>query len=373
MPELVDIRNADDTRDVIHRAVHLLAEGKLVAFPTETAYVVTALSLQKDGIEKLKAAGDVKSTAPRPLLIKSAHEALDYVPNMPALGRKLARRCWPGPVTIGFDVSASEGLLKQLPAETLGLSVIDNEARFRVTAGATLTEVLRLLPAPLIMLPEKDAGQEPMTTAAEVADRFADHLAMIIDNGPSRFGNASTVIRITGENWQVVVAGIVNEPTLARLASEVYLFVCTGNTCRSPMAEGFFRKFLAERLQCSEEELSDRGYIVESAGLAANVGASATPESVDVVAKLGIDLRRHASQPLSERLLDHSDHIFTMTRVHRDSILAMRPDISDRLELLSRDHDDISDPIGGGIAEYEKCKDEIERHVRSLINDIVIE
>ncbi|MEQ9068753.1 MAG: hypothetical protein RLO18_18610, partial [Gimesia chilikensis] len=60
----------------------------------------------------------------------------------------------------------------------------------------------------------------------------------------------------------------------------MYLFVCTGNTCRSPMAEGLFRKLLSDKLGCQEDELSDRGYIVASAGLAAAMGAPPSPEGV---------------------------------------------------------------------------------------------
>ena len=61
-----------------------------------------------------------------------------------------------------------------------------------------------------------------------------------------------------------------------------------------------------------------------------------------------------------------------MTRVHRDSILAAYPDIGDRVELLARDGSDISDPIGAGINAYTHCKQEIERHIRSILDEIPI-
>src|SRR5690606_38607488 len=101
----------------------------------------------------------------------------------------------------------------------------------------------------------------------------------------------------------------VSERMLARLAGEVYLFVCTGNTCRSPMAEALFRKMLADRLECREDELMDHGFVVISAGLAAYKGAPAAPESLEILRREGIDLSAHESQPVTEELLFHCDHI----------------------------------------------------------------
>ena len=80
MPQIVEIRTADDPRDVIHRACQLLAEGQLVAFPTETAYVVAAGSLSEPGVQRLR----TLSSGQAVLALKSPEEAHDYLPNMPA-------------------------------------------------------------------------------------------------------------------------------------------------------------------------------------------------------------------------------------------------------------------------------------------------
>ena len=89
-----------------------------------------------------------------------------------------------------------------------------------------------------------------------------------------------------------------------------------------------------------------------------------------VAAQAGVDLSAHASQPLSNRLLDQADHIFTMTRSHREAILLERPDLAARVQLLARSGEDISDPIGGGPAEYEQCIAEIGKHLRVLVAEI---
>src|SRR5690242_11115956 len=103
-PVVIDLRSADDSRDVVHRAVQALAEGKVVAFPTETVYALAASALVERAVERLAALGRPASSGPSgqtlTLAVKSADEALDYVPHLGPLGERLARRCWPGPVTL---------------------------------------------------------------------------------------------------------------------------------------------------------------------------------------------------------------------------------------------------------------------------------
>jgi tRNA threonylcarbamoyl adenosine modification protein (Sua5/YciO/YrdC/YwlC family) len=102
-PAVIDIRNVDDSRDVVHRAVQALAEGKLVAFPTETVYGVAASALDAGAVEKLVEAKGRQSGHPLALAVKSLDDARDYAPDMPALGERIARRCWPGPLTLVVD------------------------------------------------------------------------------------------------------------------------------------------------------------------------------------------------------------------------------------------------------------------------------
>jgi protein-tyrosine phosphatase len=136
------------------------------------------------------------------------------------------------------------------------------------------------------------------------------------------------------------------------------------------MAEGLFRKVLADRLGCSEDELPDRGYTVASAGLAAGHNMPAAREAVDAAREYGANLIGHASQPLTAELLEQCDRVFTMTRGHMDSILIARPDLADRVSLLAADGSDISDPIGSGPDEYEQCCREIIGHVRAVVDEL---
>src|SRR4051795_8748649 len=90
-PIVIDIRNAEDTRDVVHRAVQALAEGQLIALPTETVYGLAASACRPDAVDRLLKAKGRPAGQPMSLAIKSAEEAHDFVPDLSPLARRLAR------------------------------------------------------------------------------------------------------------------------------------------------------------------------------------------------------------------------------------------------------------------------------------------
>ena len=131
------------------------------------------------------------------------------------------------------------------------------------------------------------------------------------------------------------------------------LFVCTGNVCRSPMAEGLMRDLLRERNDIT----------VISAGVSASKGAPASQPAVAALSELGIDIRRFRSQPVTEKLLDQCTHVFTMTRDHKRIIDLLFPEYGEKIRLLgefSRGGGDVPDPIGQGLPTYKRCRDVIK-------------
>ncbi len=369
-PLVIDLRRTDDHRDVVHRAVQTLAEGGLVVFPTETVYGVGASARSVAGVQKIFEAKGRDLKAPLTLAIKSAEEALDYVPQMGRIAERLARRCWPGPITLVVDKSAESGLVEQLPESVREVIVPNGAVGLRVPAHETVLAILQMLAGPIALTSANRSGEPAAVTAEQAAESLGNHVALVLDDGACRYGQPSTVVQATDDGFRCLREGVVNQSALDRLSSMIILLVCTGNTCRSPMAEVMMRQLVAEKLDCTIDELDQRGVLVTSAGIAAAPGCGPSAEAVVVMQEKSLCLANHASQPLTEKLVRHADVILTMTGGHRQAILRRWPEAASRTLTLRPDAGDISDPIGGPISVYRTCAEQVESALRTRVEEI---
>lgn len=147
------------------------------------------------------------------------------------------------------------------------------------------------------------------------------------------------------------------------------LFVCTGNTCRSSMAEGMLRDMLKKK---GIDDIN-----VSSAGIAAIPGSRASLNAIRVMQKRGIDLSGHRARRLDEDMLKQADLLLTMTEGHKIAIQAAEPAVWNKIYTLKEyaglEGMDIRDPYGGSEADYESCLSEIEKALVILISKLTDE
>lgn len=141
------------------------------------------------------------------------------------------------------------------------------------------------------------------------------------------------------------------------------LFVCTGNTCRSPMAKALLEKIWAE-------ENRDNNINVMSAGLFTSNGVLASVEAIQVMQEYGIDITNHEATQLAEEVLQQANLILTMTDAHRSAIIDKYPEYESIVHTLTGYLDysgDIIDPFGRGIEAYYKTASQLEELIRKLV------
>lgn len=364
MPHVIDWRAGTKAR-AVRQAVRALAEGKLVAFPTESAYGIAASALAPDAIERL-----AKKDSPFTLALRDASEALDWVPGMSKLGRRLASRCWPGPVELVWSRSQVGGLFERLPDPVRKRIGRDGDVALRTPGHPSFLLALRRAGVPIVFRPCRTQADWEAVTAEEVVEVEGDRVDMVIDDGPTRYRRPATSVRVNGTSWEMLREGVVSRDLVTRLSTCLIVFVCTGNTCRSPMAEALFKKLLAERLGCTAEELPGRGFLVQSAGLSATPGGPAAHEAVAIVQELGGDLTGHASQPVSPDLVAQADHLLAMTESHRRLLERHFPRQGCKPRLLCPQGSDVADPVGCGPDIYRACAQQILGHLQALVAEV---
>lgn len=384
MAKLLDWKNGEDQRDIVHLVVQALVEGHLVAVPTETAYHVMASALNVSASEKMNELVGEGKLDPPSLLLRSSEESFDYSPDMSRIARRAVYRGWPGPLVLELPTtsSASRGaqtqsevsLVHRLPKVSQQLLITDDYLPQRVVPHALVAEAMRLVPGPMIAAPclTNDSKPDALSSISRPADadaRIGEDCTFLVDDGETHFGGSATRIRVNGNRCEIRNEGVIEADRRKRLFHCVILLVCTGNTCRSPMAEVLLKDLLQKAFPELASQFQDLIHVA-SGGLSAFPGGPASPEAQAVMQRRGLNLKNHQSCSVTEQSLRNADLVLTMTQGHRRAILENLPDLESKIHLLSGEHSDVSDPFGGPESLYAECADQIEQYLQRWVSKI---
>jgi protein-tyrosine-phosphatase/tRNA A37 threonylcarbamoyladenosine synthetase subunit TsaC/SUA5/YrdC len=367
MPPVLDWNRAEDPRDVVHLAVQALAEGQVIALPTEAGYVLAASGLQPEAVERLLPW--LESGTRLTLCLRSADEAIDYAPGLTAVGQRVANQLLPGPLCLNLPADDPDALLSQLPSTTQLLLLRQGGwLQVGLDAHPAVTHILRLHPGPLVwhrLNPEADSVLQAIGGRDQQPP-----IGLSIDAGPPKYRGGVTEVEIAGNRLRTVRPGPIDPSLLQQAAQLVILLICTGNTCRSPMAQVLLEKQLRSRFAEAFAGSGPPPAAVLSAGTSAMSGGYASAEAVEAMQRVGCDLSQHRSRPVSSSLLQRADMVLTLTAGHRAAVVGRWPQWAAKVRLLDPDGQDVSDPFGGPLELYQACASQIEHYTQYWVDHI---
>ena len=358
-----------DWNAAVSNTVDALHEGKIAVVPTETVYGLAVRLADSQAVGKLIELKGRNENHPFALAFPSAYSIEDLCGELSPLAQRLTRRCLPGPVSLVLDVPP-DSIFWKLPTDIQQAVSQQSSICCRIPDHPLLLPVLSELNEPIVLTSANKSGQGESASVEQIIADLGNGIDLLIDGGPLASPKPSTIVKVVGNDYTILREGILKSDTIKRLAALMILFVCTENTCRSPMAEHLCEKMLAERLKCPADALEQHGIVVLSAGISATEGKPATAKAVEILQGYDIDLSGHRSLSLNETYVRFADYIFAMTRHHRESILSSWCNVDSRLSVFRRDGGDIADPLGGSLDAYQACAEQIQTALGQRLEEI---
>ena len=373
MAKVLDWRRSEDPADFIHQAVQALTEGALVVVPTDTCYIALASGLRSQAVEALANFCGPGQTGLF-LVPRSAEESADFIPSFSPGALRLARKVWPGPLIIQHGNGSPASTIDCLSDSTRRrLQTEDHQVRLWQPGNQILGYISRLFSGPLVGgLPEgkqpegkQPEGKQGVITEVKQLPESTEVELVVIDTGSIDGIGAPTVVGIDGTVGRIVVPGVLVPEQLQALSQLLVLLVCTGNTCRSPMAAALMQKKILDRFGGTADSIP---IAVTSAGVSAMGGDPASSGARQAIRNYGLNLESHQSTPIQEYMVEQADLVLVMGFRHRSILCSQWPEYADKVFMLAGDQGDISDPFGGPIEVYEHCAKQIDRHTSTWLD-----
>ncbi len=334
----------------------ILENKGIIAIPTDTVYGLAVDGGDEAAVRKLF---DTKQREERPFtlfMLRGDIEKFAYPSK-----KKIIDFFIPGPLTI--VVKKKSGIALPYISDKIGIRIPQNDFVLKL-----LAEYRR----PLAVSSANKSGEPPMISPYDIIEHFTE-VGLVVDGG-TLYSSPSTVLDLTATPPVVMRKGAVpilaienvygRRVTLKASLKFNVLFVCSGNTCRSPMAEGMLKTLISPKY-CE----------VRSAGTIAMGGLQSAHYARQVVKEYGGSIDRHRSNYLDRELIDWADLVLVMEFKHYETVLEISPDAVVKTFLLREyrrktKYTEVPDPVGRDLVAYQQAATKMYPTLKRLAKDI---
>ncbi|MEO0185177.1 MAG: L-threonylcarbamoyladenylate synthase [candidate division WOR-3 bacterium] len=349
------IKISDDI-ELYRKIGEIINRKGIVCLPTDTIYGIAVDGTSPDAIKQL---AGLKRRDKKPFTFFISRSLLE---NYVILSkRKIVDYFIPGPLTV---------ILKKNPEARLAAD--GDNIGFRIPDFNFVINFLDYHKKPIAVTSANISGDPEFHEPQEIADRFPE-IEAIVDAGPL-YGKPSTVLDLTVPIPVVSRKGAIPILQIEKIYGRRIkldpslkfnlLFVCSGNSCRSPMAEGIIKTMV------------DQNYVqVKSGGTAAMDGLPASENARQVVKEFGGDISNHRTRYLTKEMIDEADLVLVMEYKHYETVLDLVPDATIKTFLLKEykrrtKYNEVSDPVGKDLETYRNTALEMYPSLKFVAEDI---
>jgi L-threonylcarbamoyladenylate synthase len=203
--ELLKVSPENPDPAALRYAAEFIRRGELVAVPTDTFYGIAADPFNLAAVEQIYRVKGRPETRALPILVNTVSQAIALSRDVPYTFHKLAAKFWPGPLTL--LVEASTGVPLKITAHTGNVAL-------RWPKCPIVNELINLTKGPITGTSGNISGQPACANAVELLEQLGDRLPLIIDAGETPGNLASTIVKLEGDDWEIMREGVVTEPEI---------------------------------------------------------------------------------------------------------------------------------------------------------------
>ncbi len=355
---------AAEDPQAVDAAVNVLTGGGIIVFPTDTVYGIGCDAASGQAISRLYALKRRPMQKPLVMLLGDRDAILSFVKRPRKSVKKIYEHFFPGALTV---------IMRAKKSAPRGLVGRDGSISVRVPDASFIRRVLKRFNHPVASSSANIAGRK----APRVHKGIKLRVDLLVRDDEEATGIPSAVLDTTVFPFVLRRRGSVSLYAIERLiSSKVHidrtvgfnvLFICTGNSCRSPMAEGMLRGMV--------RKWGLSGVKVSSCGVFAYAGSPASVHACEVMKMRGYDITEHRSRSIADCRLMDEDLILCMERAHQREIKGRWEGVAEKTFMLTEycgKKGDIPDPIGGSRSRYEHVACQIEQCVRKVGRELAM-